>query len=164
MTPRVISLAILSILVLAASLLAKPYDPERSAPQGDYKNRKELAPQERMHMRKHMKHKMMAKEFRHEAMRHREMARMHKRELMGDNCPQGFDCPNGPQMRRERMHKFRNDNFSPNFDRMGPPPHFRRQIQMEREQLGAPPMNPDQPMGPPQHMRFREGKKGPRAL
>lgn len=160
-----VNTVILSIFVSAASLFAKPYDPERSAPQSDYKPRKEFSQQERMHMRKSMKHRMLAREFRHEAMKHRDMARMHRRELRRDNCPQGFDCPVGPQMQRERIHKFRNDTFrGPGFENRGPRPMMKRHMQFRNEQFGEPQMNPDRPMAPPPHMRFRDGKRGPRAL
>lgn len=156
---RVIGLAVLGGLLLASSVLAKPYDPERSAPQGDNLWRGQCGNGPCMHQQ--------------EMMKHRRMARMHARGC----CPEqfgpgmGFNGPMGPEMRhemrRERRHAMQQEMFgtpgmNPDFP-MGPPPFARERMQLRQEQFG-PEMNPDRPMGPPpQHMRFRDGMKHPRA-
>ena len=155
---RVIGLTILSGLLLAGSVLAKPYDPERSAPQKDYKPRREFSDSERMHFQKHRMHKQMTRQHRHKAMRHHEMAMMHKREFRHERF--------GPDMRREHRREMRHEMFggpgmNPDFPK-GPPPFARERMQLRQEQFG-PGMNPEHPMGPPQHMRFRDGMKHPRA-
>ncbi len=170
---RVIGLAVLGGLLLASSVLAKPYDPERSAPQGDNQWRGQCGNGPCMHQQEMMKHRQMARELRHEARMHRRMARMHARGC----CPEqfgpgmGFGGPMGPEMRhemrRERRHAMQQEMFgtpgmNPDFP-MAPPPFARERMQLRQEQFG-PQMNPDRPMGPPpQHMRFRDGMKHPRA-
>lgn len=103
----------------------------------------EQCQQDRMHLRKHMKHKEIARMHRREAMRHRGIAHQQMRQF-GD---QHF----GPMMPPEH--------------RMGPRhfQQFRHDMPFAPEYFG-PPMSPEHRKGPPPHMRFREGKHGSRAL
>jgi len=95
----------------------------------------------------------------HKFKEHRDMAREHAREFRFHR-----------RMAREQMREFRNDGPAPMMPpehQMRPPrfEHFQRPMHPFGPQYFGPPVPPGEcPMGPPPHMRHRDGKHGPRAL
>ncbi len=169
MSFRIIAVAAASSLVFAGLLAAKPYDPERSAPQSGFAQCREICQGGCMSFDKQINNKQMIRQHRHEMRMQRRMARQHMRELRherlfgGPGMAPGGPMAPGPEMRRQMMERRHQELFGGPGGPMAPAPEMRRRMKFQDQNFG-PMMRPDRPMGPPPHMRFRDGKRAPRAL
>ncbi|MCB1058754.1 MAG: hypothetical protein KDB65_00855 [Calditrichaeota bacterium] len=165
---------LLIITALSGLLIAGPLYAESRYDTDGWKTSKrctrgECVRQDRQELRKSMKHRKMANKFERQAMRHRDMARMHRQNFRNENFgpqmgpgPQGGPGPMmgpghpmGPNPQGPRHMQFRNPNNGP-----GPNPDGTfgpRQDMRFRQRQFDPNQAPDQQFGPRQHKRLRDG-------
>ena len=108
---RLITIAAVLSLVIAGSAAAKPYDPERSAPQNSLGPCPGVCPGGCVKQDKQIKHSRLDRLERREARIHRRMARQHIRDMRqhemfgGPGMAPPMGMAPGPEMRKEMMQR-----------------------------------------------------------